>query len=645
MGRVFDIRKKRFLEAGELSETLKRIASQGPRSARAPGVFDVRTGTFLSDQQVIQRRITQLVQKGGDELRNLNPAEKVQLKELKETTAKIPKLTRVTTLSATVAGVPITRKDLSEAQKGKILDSNVLELERELKALEDEKTSLLEQEKTIARKDITAASKFNLDVKKFNDKIKFFNQKTESIKLEVQDFNRELQRKAASGEITLIGAEKISRVPTTAQELLTSGIAGEVQARRPIVGVQSIPDIGAAITKRTRETLLGFGELGAGLAATSIKGFQTLGVPTKPDPELVKRLGRAAGITAGAAIALPEAVLQQAVSQTIGLAEEVTGKITRRPTEPLKFELTGVPGEIVRGAKGVPFLGALIGAEEAVTDRGVFLTRPALAEFASAVTFLALPAVRAPKVKKAVKVPVPKKVPKKAPITKAPPSVLEKLIARERIQLLGEKPVVAFPERIGAVPEVFKRFRQAEEVLLEKATKPIAKRAVIGTLARLEKQLAVEKALKPFTTEIQFQRQIIPSLVRQVGRVSKAEIALKTAPVRKALVKVERKVGRKFSKFEREILAAREDVLFTLVKEPKIKIQETLFRLKREARFVTPLVKETIAIPGVVGRRIKKPLVSLGEELQFGLITEPTIKAQEALFRARTGFAREFQLE
>lgn len=718
MGRVFDIRKKRFLRVGEISETLKRVAAAGPRSARAAGVFDVRTGRFLSDQQVVQRRIAQLVKKGGEQLRQLNPAEKVQLKELKESAAKIPKITRVTAVRAQVAGTQITRKDLSEAQKGIILDRNVINLEKELKALESEKASLLQQEKTIARKDITAASKFNLDVKKFNQKIKDFNRKSEGVKLDVQDFNRELQRKAARGEITLIGGEKITRLPTAARELLDTGIAREVEARRPKVGVQPIEDIGAAITKRTQETLLGFGEIGGagvrgGLALGAFFGGQELVAkkPTEPLPVFLERAGRAAGITAGAAFALPEAVLQQAFVQTVGLSEEVVGRIKGKPPEPLKFRLTGISEKIVRGAKEAPFgIGALFGAEEAVTPEGVFLTRPALSEFASAVTFLALPALRAKPSKAPTKAKVPTtakvtkiaptiarpetllKVTKKAkPITdikfrgfqaplkidvpikappsavgaslegfakvierpgkkppiKKPPTKLQQLIARERIQLLGEKPVVTLPKRVGVVPEVVKRFRQAEKALLERATRPIAERAVAQRISRIQAELALERGLAPITTEIAFQRQFLPSLGRQFGRAVKAEIVLETAPVRKALVRIERKVGRKFTKFERELLAAREDVLFTLLKEPKIKIQESLFRLKREARLLTPLVQETLEIPGIVGRRvgrrIKRPFVDITEQFKFP-ISESIIEVQQAIFRAGRDIPTELRL-
>ncbi len=433
MGRVFDIRKKRFLKAGEISETLRRIAARGPRGRRAPGVFDVRTGRFLSDQQVLQRRIAQLVKKGGEELRKLNPSEKVRLKELKETTAKIPKITRITTVSASVAGAPITRKELSEAQKGKILDRNVLELEQELKGLESEKQRLLQQEKTIAGKDITAASKFNLDVKKFNEKIKAFNQRGETIKLDVQAFNRELQRKAAAGEITLIGGEKITRLPKKPTELLETGIAREVEAKRPIVGVQPIEDIIPSITKRTKETLLGFGELGAGLAATSIKGFQALGVPTKPKPEVVRRLGRAAGFVSGAAIALPEAVLFQTFGRVIGLGEEVGARIVGKKPIPTELIFTGVSEKIVLGAQQVPILGDIFGAKQAVTRAGkVALTREALTEFASAVTFLSLPALPRAKVKK-----VPSKILSPAAVG------IQDIFARVKGKLAFKKPTLA----------------------------------------------------------------------------------------------------------------------------------------------------------------------------------------------------------
>ncbi len=338
----------------------------------------------------------------------------MELQSLRKTIST-PKITRVT------PGAP-GRAQLSEAVKQKSLDQKLANLEAESKTIENRRSNLLSTEKTLAREDLTGAAKFNVDVENLNKDVTAFNQRSESVTKDVQAFNRDLQRKAARGEIVLLkpGEKAPTRIPKKPTELLETGIAAEFQARRQIVGVQPIEDIGQSILQRTQQTLLGFGEVGAGLATTSIRGFQLLGVPTKPDIEVVGRLGRAAGITAGAAIAFPEAVLFQAAREASGLAEEVFGKVVGKPPKPTKFRLTGISEKVARGAAGLPFgVGAFFGAEEAVTDRGVFITPKVLAEFTSGITLLGLPAKAA---KAKVKAPTKAKVPTPK-VTKIAPTI------------------------------------------------------------------------------------------------------------------------------------------------------------------------------------------------------------------------------
>lgn len=637
-----------------------------PRFGTTPGVFDVRLKRFLTARETVQRRVAQLVKKGGEGLKKLKPKETVELQSLRKTISS-PKITRVTT------GAP-GRAQLSEAVKQKTLDQKLADLEAESKAIESRRTNLSNTGKTLAREDLTGAAKFNLDVENLNKDVQAFNQKSESVTKDVQAFNRDLQRKAARGEIVLLkpGEEKPTRIPKKPTELLETGIAAEVAARRPIVGVQPIEDIGQSILQRTQQTLLGFGEVGAGLATTSIKGFQLLGVPTKPDIEVVGRLGRAAGITAGAAIALPEAVFFQAARETVGLGEEVFGKVIGKPPKPTKFELTGISEQIVRGAAELPFgIGAFFGAEEAVTDRGVFITPKVLAEFTSGITLLGLPAKAAKaKVKAPTKVKVPIKAPTavqasveqfatvikrvgKKPPTKKAPTTFQKLIARERIQLLGEKPIVTLPERFGAVPEVVRRFRQAEQALLETAAKPFAEKAVAGRIKAIQTQLAIEKALKPITAEIQFQRQLIPSLTRQARKALEAEIRLETAPVKKTITRIERKVGRKLTKAERQFELARQDILFELVKEPRIKAEEVFFRARRnlaeELQLELRPVQRTVRrLERKAGKKLTKAQreFELGkQDLEFALIKEPKIKVEEGLFKVKRTLGEELRLE
>ena len=637
-----------------------------PRFGTTPGVFDVRLKRFLTSRETVQRRVAQLVKKGGEGLKKLKPKETAELQSLRKTVSK-PKLTRIDPVTAPAG---LARAQLSQQAKQKTLDQKLAELEAESKVIEDRRNSLFSTEKTLAREDLTGAAQFNVDVENLNQDVEAFNQRSQSVTKEVQAFNRDLQRKAARGEIILLkpGEKAPTRIPKTPIELLETGIAAEVTARRPIVGVQPIEDIGQSILQRTQQTLLGFGEIGAGITTTSIRGFQILGVPTKPDIEKVARLGRAAGITAGAAIALPEAVLFQAARQTAGLAEEVFGKVTGKVPKPTKFALTDISEQIVRGAVELPFgVGTFFGAEEAVTDRGVFITPKVLAEFTSGITLLALPAKAArAKVKAPTKAKAPtkglsaiersiedfvivSKRPGKKPPTKKPPTTIQKLIARERIQLLGEKPIVTLPKRFGAVPEVIRKFRQAEQALLETAAKPLAEKAVAQRIKALQTQLTIEKALKPITTEIQFQRQLFPSLTRQARKAIEAEIRLETAPVKKAITRIQRKVGRKFSKVERRLLAGREDVLFNLVRLPKIRIEEAIFRLKREIRLeVTPVAETVTRIEKRIGRKLTKAereFELARQDIEFALIKEPKIKVEEAIFRTRRTLAEELQLE
>lgn len=167
------------------------------RFGREPGVFDVKLGRFLTGQEVIQRRVVQIIKKGGEQLAKLTPSEKLELSELQKTISPpTPGPTRIEPIIS-VRDIALTPLQRFRAQQKRELQQKVSQLDTEFQDIEARRANLIQQEKTLGEgriatsifaDPIVAASKFNEDVKNLTEDIQDFNKRRTATQTQIRAF-------------------------------------------------------------------------------------------------------------------------------------------------------------------------------------------------------------------------------------------------------------------------------------------------------------------------------------------------------------------------------------------------------------------------------------------------------------------------
>ena len=389
------------------------------------------------EQQIRQAR--ELIKKSREGLAALTKEEKVKLEKIIKA---VPIPTRVSRVDVSRMLVTSPRERL-QLVKQKQLEAERTQLEAEQDSVNLRADQLqarfivLERLSNAGQLQPKVAEKFNKDVNKLQSDQSALIEKSRVTESKIKTFLKPTPTRIAPTKLPKTAAEFVKEgIPKELRkvgEIRAAGITEDITfiggvpfkkisktklqeviiAPKQPFGVEPFEEIFfGKIPKRIGETLTGAGKLGAGLAVGGLEFGAGLraGKPTKEQKEFFGSLGRAAGITFGAGIAVPEAVLRETFGQTVGLGEEVAARFFGAPRKPLKFEITEPTAKgIVTTIGGIPIVGGLTGFQEAITPEGIFFTRPVISEFATTVSILGaqfgVPGKRVPVTRKVLKDP------------------------------------------------------------------------------------------------------------------------------------------------------------------------------------------------------------------------------------------------
>lgn len=316
-----------------------------------------------------QARLKELLTKSEKQL--LTPKERIELQQL-----SVPVGASRTTPTVNIRAMALSPLERFRLKQKQELDSRTMDLETKQAQLDVLGQELQNRFKVLHKQGSTGVlqagvvAKFNADVQAYNKGIEGLNQQ------------RLQQQGAISGFQTaktekVISQTKTNSLPKTALEFGKSGILQELEARKPKPTKALIePPMGLPeIKQRIFETGKSTGEFGKA-------SFQRAGLPfLASGGEIV---GGGIGLGLGAVEAVPAAAFDRALFEL----EKRQG----RPAE-LRLRKESIEEAGVKFFAGIPLLGEITGAKQAVTPTGVKITRPVIREAATTAFLLGAPEI------------------------------------------------------------------------------------------------------------------------------------------------------------------------------------------------------------------------------------------------------------
>ena len=360
-GRLGQQIERRISEQQRQEELASRsiiFQRRGGSQTREKAIQDEQQGQAQREQM----RLRELLDKSQKQL--LSPKERIELEQL--TTPKA--------ITRAEGGLALVRSTLSPLERFRRVEQSKLEAqtksltdrERQLQTIASELQNRFEVLQRLADRGLLqsgVATKFQKDVEAYNSQIEQLNQQKLQQQAKITGFKTTTQKETKGLPKTVVEAAKSGLLPQNFKRELT-----EKEKIVPPMGLKDIQE-------KTIQTGKTFGEFGK-------TSFQRAGLP------FLAKGGQAVFGGIGLAIGGVEATAQTAFDVALYKLEERQG----RPAE-LRLRRGSIEEAGVKFFAGIPFVGEITGAKQAITPEGVKITRPVIREAATTALLLGAPEI------------------------------------------------------------------------------------------------------------------------------------------------------------------------------------------------------------------------------------------------------------